>query len=70
MPKICGTEIKGTRMRVAIGFVTLSCLDQKIEFQGSALRVGKWRRSGRSVGLPNFHLRQIARPVSATGQKK
>ena len=29
----------------------------------------KWSRSGRSVGFPVFNRRQIANPVSATGQK-
>ena len=69
-PKICGTEIKGINTRVAIGFaISLLSRPKKRISRKRIVSWWKWRRSGPSVGVPNFHRRHIAKPVSATGQK-
>ena len=47
-------------------FIALKTGFQEIASQAGGSAGGQ----GRSVGFPNFHRRHIAKPVSATGQKK
>ena len=70
-PKTCGVEIKGTKRKVANGLVNLRLPRPKKRISINLItKWWKWSRSGRSAGFPSLQRRQIAKPVSATGQKK
>ena len=70
-PKICGTDINGINMIVAIGFaISLLSRPKKRISRKRIVNWWKCRRSGRPAGVPNFQRLHMAKTVSATGQKK
>ena len=68
IPNNCGAEIRGISTIVAIVNNVSSASTKKTNFEKTHCHLMEVKPSGRSA-FPNFQRRQMAKPVSATGQK-